>query len=741
MEFLTRLVVLMLLASSGPALAAPSIGSISDNLSSFSNGAVPRYAKYEASFQVSGVGTHLTDYNAFNPNVSQLSSNYWDLKGIRVDAVLTSPSGKTIYWPCFWYDDGAGWTGWKLRFAPTETGTWSYYIYVKHSSGTAQSGARTFKCDPSASKGFIRVRKSDVRMFEPSDGTPIYLFGVCSATASMIPKLAANGGNFTRFFYSSLALEPYSSTASNLNRYAMSRCRTIDDIMDTAGKYGVYVQWLLDDWNYVQGTSFPYTASSSRPGPCADVGGFAAGTNRAREIYKRKLRYFIARYAAYTSLMSIEFINELDWDTTDFKNWHAEMGNFVHGASGSVPSEWALTQNLEARPLLATSSNGSGWMDERGIPWSDPSMDYFNEHDYAKFTATWTGLNGVYNYDRLGSVQDYPWEDTGVWMDRCNRAFVKNYTAVPGWKKPHCFTEFGLIYRKPGDSGFPDWDDGYNKDTTARHFREALWPAAFRLMPLTHWKVQYIDGTYGQGGEKYWVFQPLRNFMNGLDLTGFAQETAYPGQVTPNRLECSNANVQAMVLAGTDRAYLYVRNLTDCWYRIVNDPYHSCPPPTPANQSATVKIKGLKAGTYNVQKWITHTATNQIASTTTATVGADGVLTLSVSLGTGTTSGYDAAYKIEPSGPTPPPDVNLTLSPDKTKAAPGETVTYNVTYKNAGAGAAANVSISVPVPTNTTYVSSSSGGVYSSTTKKVSWTIPSLAPGAGSSVTFQVRVN
>ncbi|MBI2844626.1 MAG: DUF11 domain-containing protein [Armatimonadetes bacterium] len=738
--FLALLAVL----ACGPALSAPSIGNLSDNTSAYPNGAVPKHERFELTFTVSNVGTAFSDYNPFNPNVNELSSNYWDKKGIRVDAVITSPSGRTVYYPCFWYDNGSGWTGWKLRFAPTETGTWKYYIYVKHSSGAAQSAGRTFSCASSSNHGFVRVRKADPRMFEFTDGTVFYPTGVCSATTSVIPKLAAKGGNFTRFFYSSLSLEPYSDRDRNLNNYSMGRCRTIDDIMSTAQQHGVYVQWLLDDWTYVKGNKFAYISSSYRPAPCSDVGAFAAGSNRARELYKRKLRYFHARWAAYTSLMSIEFINELDLNSSDWKNWHIDMGNFVHGASGSVPSEWNLTQDLNARPLMATSSNGSGWMDDRGVPWDNPAMDYFNQHDYAKFTLSWTGLGGAYNYDTMGSAQHYPWEDASVWMDRWGRAFVKNYTNVPGWKKPHCVTEFGLIYRRPGDSGFPDWGDAYNKDTTARHFRDSLWAALFRYMAMTHWKTPYIDGTYGGGGEKYWIFKPLKNFLQGVDLTGLHQETAYPGYATSNRLECSNKNVQAMVLAGTNKAYLYVKNLTDSWYRLVNDSYHSSSPPTPSTQSATVKIRGLQPGTYTVEKWdtVSELASNQKKSTTTATVGSDGVLTLSISVGTGTTSGYDWAYKIySANSAVLPPEVVLSLDSDKTKASPGETVTYSVTYQNTGTGAASNLVIAVPVPTATTYVTASAGGSYSSTTKKVSWTIPSVAAGAAGKLTFQVKVN
>ncbi|MDP3790194.1 MAG: Ig-like domain-containing protein, partial [Candidatus Omnitrophota bacterium] len=246
-----------------------------------------------------------------------------------------------------------------------------------------------------------------------------------------------------------------------------------------------------------------------------------------------------------------------------------------------------------------------------------------------------------------------PWEDAAVWLDRYGRAWQKNYEAVPSWKKPHCFTEFGLIYRKPGDSGFPDWTDAYNKDTTARHYRDALWAAIFRYIWMTHWKEVYIDGTFGGGGEKYWIFKPLRHFIEDEDLRGLTQETAYPG-VTPVRLECTNTSkIQAMGLIGTDRSFVYVKNLTDCWYRIVNDPYHASPPPTPEDVSGTIRVYGLTPNQgYIIEKWSTTETikANQIIETVWVPANASGTLEFNVSLPSLTAGAYDYAYKIYPAG-------------------------------------------------------------------------------------------
>jgi uncharacterized repeat protein (TIGR01451 family) len=188
---------------------------------------------------------------------------------------------------------------------------------------------------------------------------------------------------------------------------------------------------------------------------------------------------------------------------------------------------------------------------------------------------------------------------------------------------------------------------------------------------------------------------------------------------------------------------MYVKNLTDTWFRIyyygqTSDRYANASRiPTPASQSATIKVYGMTPGTYTVEKWST-TETNkasQIISTSTITVKTDGIATVDVS-----SLGVDQAIKIKPAG-MQPPNMALTLSADKTKASTGDNITYTVRYTNTGSGPASNVIVSVPVPSSTTFVSASSGGTYNATTKKVSWTISSLAAGASGTVTFQVKIN
>jgi uncharacterized repeat protein (TIGR01451 family) len=96
--------------------------------------------------------------------------------------------------------------------------------------------------------------------------------------------------------------------------------------------------------------------------------------------------------------------------------------------------------------------------------------------------------------------------------------------------------------------------------------------------------------------------------------------------------------------------------------------------------------------------------------------------------------------------PSPPTTVtvktasNLTLKKeaDQTKVVGGDSIKYTLTYGNTGDGTATGTTIVETVPGGTEYVSCTGGCARSGST--VTWTIGSVAPGAGGSVTMTVKV-
>lgn len=91
--------------------------------------------------------------------------------------------------------------------------------------------------------------------------------------------------------------------------------------------------------------------------------------------------------------------------------------------------------------------------------------------------------------------------------------------------------------------------------------------------------------------------------------------------------------------------------------------------------------------------------------------------------------------------------IALTKSADKTSAAPTTVVTFTIAYTNDGSGTASSVLITDVIPTGSTYVNGSAklngapGGAFNSTTRTLTWSVPTVNVGASGNVTFQVTVN
>ena len=125
-----------------------------------------------------------------------------------VDALLTSPGGAGVTYPCFWYEGSDGWKGWKLRFAPTEAGTWKVRFRVRHASGTAMSDQASFDCVVGAATGSCASIPLDPRACATATGRPSTPSGWArkATTASswtqkindLFPEMKANGVNYVR---------------------------------------------------------------------------------------------------------------------------------------------------------------------------------------------------------------------------------------------------------------------------------------------------------------------------------------------------------------------------------------------------------------------------------------------------------------------------------------------------------------------------------------------------------------
>ncbi len=159
--------------------SGPLIHNITTNLDSYINGTVPKYEKFEISFQVDTTAANLQFPYDSNPPPGITTG-----AGISVDAFFSKDNWLSSYQqPAFYYQDfqnsvknGNAWfypTGvyvWKVRFAPPTEGNWEYKIRAHDASGISETQEMNFSVGNSSSNGFIRVSQSDSRYFQYDDG-------------------------------------------------------------------------------------------------------------------------------------------------------------------------------------------------------------------------------------------------------------------------------------------------------------------------------------------------------------------------------------------------------------------------------------------------------------------------------------------------------------------------------------------------------------------------------------------
>jgi hypothetical protein len=164
----------------GVAQTGLQISAVSDNRAQYAGGSIPRYEKFEITFQISNsvAKSMQLPYDSAPP--AGLQSGI----GITVDATLTPDNWQTVYTqPAFYYQEfdygvrsNQDWMypngrfSWKVRFAPNREGAWKYRLSARDAGSATQSPEYSFTVSSSTNHGFVRVSKADARYFEFEDG-------------------------------------------------------------------------------------------------------------------------------------------------------------------------------------------------------------------------------------------------------------------------------------------------------------------------------------------------------------------------------------------------------------------------------------------------------------------------------------------------------------------------------------------------------------------------------------------
>ncbi|HYK91932.1 MAG TPA: DUF5060 domain-containing protein [Acidobacteriota bacterium] len=360
-------------------------------------------------------------------DLSRSYDNQFDPDQIDVQAHFNTPSGREIVIPAFWFQDytvapntqtyeqylPAGTARWRVRFLPLEEGRYSVSLTARDKDGNIDNaGPFNFIASASQNPGPVRRHPSNPFVLQFANRAPYIPMGhnlgfedgnpALNGTAyyrSLLTSFGSSGENWTRFWmtdFSRTALEwslgHWSGFYEGVGIYSQRAAWRVDQFFEIALTNGVQVQLVINDhgqfstyanqrWDGSQtDTGNPYNSTYGGPVPQANPEQFFSNTT-ARSLFRRRLRYLVARWSAYPNLLAWELFNEVQWAGTPTKNfrtdyatqsviisWHQEMADFLKGLD-------------PFNHLVTTSSDddlGTGF----GQIWNLASIDLVQSHHY-----------------------------------------------------------------------------------------------------------------------------------------------------------------------------------------------------------------------------------------------------------------------------------------------------------------------------------------------------------------------
>ncbi|HZK07407.1 MAG TPA: PKD domain-containing protein [Bacteroidales bacterium] len=416
-------------------------------------------------FSVTANSANVARYEKLELTVhfSATYTNPFDFGQVNLKAKFFSPSGKQFVMDGFYMQDYAmnvpnqltpvGQPKWLLRFAPDETGTWSYIVSVMDALGTTSYETRQFVCTASSHKGFI---KRDGNKLKYKNGEIFQALGVNLAFQwwwdgfaiyeDWIDELAANGGNFTKLSMAPWIFEiEWQQTGTGQYLQRQNFAWVLDWVFDQLMEKQMYCQFnvmihdeLRTDVNFGWNQN-PY--NDVLGGPCHEPQNFLVNPT-AISLYKRKLRYINARWGYSPQLAMWEHISEAD-------------ATGLYESFGSQTSQWinSMTDYIQSldtyqRPVstgFAIPQNG--W-----DTWNYAGTDFTQLHVYDFIPDL---EMKIYNYSRWGAQT---------------------------WNKPFVISEFALGHN-PAEI--------IQNDPAGITFHNVLWSSMF-------------SGAFGSAMSWYW---------------------------------------------------------------------------------------------------------------------------------------------------------------------------------------------------------------------------------------------
>ena len=439
---------------------------------------VGRYEKFELTFDA------LVEYQ-----------DPFDFEDVSIRARFVAPSGRAVTVDGFYYQgfraylsgEGSdnltprGEPTWKVRFAPTEPGRYTYAVTLRDKAGrTARARPGAFTAVESDSPGFLRVSRTDPHYMEFDSGKPFYGTGYACHMwkptsvdvllhKHYLSQLAAFGGNYMSVNFETGTDSPFSLTnaRTGLKTFSMRNAFKVDYLLAAAQKRGVYILPCMVQTATAK-TSFWSNSryNVKRGGPCKAPEEFFTHPE-ARGHIRRRLRYTVARWGYSQNILGWELFNEVNYtagfqmNIDSVRAWHKETAAYL--------------KTIDPNRHLVSTSFGSGDNVEDDVIWRMPEIDFTITHEYGGGAA---------------GVRSRLWRK---W----------------NFGKPHLGGEFG--------NGYPAVNKAADYDREGIFLHNGIWTCAMAGSAgniLFWWNTRYWDTA-----DVAYHFRPFTKFIEGVRWT------------------------------------------------------------------------------------------------------------------------------------------------------------------------------------------------------------------------------
>lgn len=309
----------------------------------------------------------------FSIQLTGIWNNPYLQEEIALDMILFAPNGEKLNLPCYYTSGKSGeGSSWAARFTPQQAGKYQYQLHLSENGKTKSTSEKyDFTAAPTQLKGFLHPKSNWVLQFdngEPFRGIAENLCWESRANDDsrffkelhekekynydyLIPLLAKNGGNFCRVWMCSWNFPIDRKDNFNNNRYSASdeyfnpsAVEKLDQFVDLCKREDIYVMLCMGQGDVSADRNF-FTS------------------DEAKEKYKNRLRYIVARWGYSPNIAMWEFFNEIDniqfrradhpIPSADIVAWHTEMAAYLKSID---PYKHIRTTSISHRDLEGLNS-------------------------------------------------------------------------------------------------------------------------------------------------------------------------------------------------------------------------------------------------------------------------------------------------------------------------------------------------------------------------------------------------